>query len=229
MRYAVISDVHSNLEALVAVLKSIDKKQIDDVICLGDIVGYGANPDEVIELIRQRAKYAVLGNHDAAIFDDFAYSMMNTFAKVAIAYNRKLISEENLHWLKSLPVDLKLGDLRAVHASPSNPKEWKYVVTNEDAIHEMNFFAESTCVLGHTHVPAVFETKLPGGGHRRLINVGSVGQPRDGDYRPSYGIIDMATLTYENVRVEYDYRMPAEKILAAGLPFFLANRLSQGR
>ncbi|MGC8594489.1 MAG: metallophosphoesterase family protein [Candidatus Kryptoniota bacterium] len=229
MRYAIVSDIHSNLEALIAVLRSIDRKQVDDVICLGDIVGYGANPDEVIELIRQRARYAVLGNHDAAVFDDFAYSMMNTFAKAAITYNKNLISEENLHWLKSLPVDLRLDDFRAVHASPSNPTEWKYVITKEDAIYEMDFFNESTCLFGHTHIPSIFEKRLPDGKQRRLINVGSVGQPRDGDYRPSYGIIDTATMSYENVRVEYDYRMPAEKILAAGLPFFLADRLSRGK
>lgn len=229
MRYAIISDVHSNLEALVAVLRSIDKRRIDDVICLGDIVGYGANPDEVIELIKQRAKYALLGNHDAAVFNDLTYSMMNSFAKVALTYNKRLISEENLFWLRNLPVDLKLKDICAVHASPSNPKEWKYVITEEEAIYEMDFFDESVCLIGHTHVPVIFEKKFPDGRERRLINVGSVGQPRDGDYRSSYGIIDTSTLTYENVRVEYDYRMAAEKILAAGLPFYLADRLFKGK
>ncbi len=231
MKYAVISDIHSNVEALTAVLREIGKKHVDEIICLGDIVGYGANPDEVIELTRQEARYAVRGNHDDALFNERTFSSVNAYAKSAITYNASLISEENKEWLQGLPLTHKIDKVLMAHACPSDPKSWKYVFTGADAEVELASFQERICLIGHTHIPTIYRSAMAGGrgGTRELINVGSVGQPRDGDNRASFGIIDTKNFTYANFRIEYDYRMAADKIIAAGLPSFLAERLHKGR
>ena len=229
MRYAVVSDIHSNLEALTKVLNEIHKKQVDEIICLGDIVGYGANPDEVVELVRQEVKYAVRGNHDDALFNNETYASINSFAKSAITYNSGLLSERNMEWLRDIPLSHKIDHVLLVHASPSDPRGWKYVFTETDSQVELSSFEEKICLIGHTHVPAIFKKTISESESRELINVGSVGQPRDGDNRASFGIIDTNNLTYENSRIEYDFRTAADKILAASLPSFLAERLYTGR
>jgi len=232
MKYAVISDIHSNLEALTKVFREIGKRHVDEILCLGDIVGYGANPDEVVELVRQEVKYVVRGNHDDALFDDETFSGINAYAKAAISHNAELISDKNKDWLRNLPMTHKLGKVLMVHASPSDPRSWRYIFTHADAETELSSFQERICLIGHTHVPVVFRDASPGehGGEiRELINVGSVGQPRDGDNRASYGVIDTKNFTYTNFRVEYDYRTAADKITASGLPIFLSERLYKGR
>ncbi len=229
MKYAVISDIHSNFEALTKVLRDIHKRHINEIICLGDVVGYGANPDEVAEVVRSEVRYAVRGNHDDALYDEGTYSMINPYARAAVDYSREVLSAENGEWLKGLPLTHKLDDVLLVHSSPSDPHEWKYVVTEADARVELSSFEEKICLIGHTHVPVIFRRKTGSTTVRELINVGSVGQPRDGDSRASYGIIDTADFTYENFRVEYDCRMAGNKIIAAGLPPFLAERLQKGR
>jgi putative phosphoesterase len=228
MRYAVISDIHSNLEALIKVLDEIHKKHVDEIICLGDIIGYGANPDEVVELIRQEVKYAVMGNHDNALFDDSTFTKLNPYAKAALEYNFELLSDENKDWIRKLPMSLSFDRVLMVHASPSAPEEWRYIFTSEDAWIELSSFNEKICLIGHTHVPVVFKKKISESEIRELINVGSVGQPRDGDNRASFGVIDTNDFTYENFRVEYNYRTAADKIISAGLPHFLGERLHKG-
>lgn len=229
MKYAVISDIHSNFEALMKVMRDIHKKHVDEIVCLGDVVGYGANPDEVAEVVRSEVKYAVRGNHDDALYDDNTYSMINPYARAAVDYSRDVLSAENSEWLKSLPLTHKIGDVLLVHSSPSDPHEWKYVISETDARVELLAFEEKICLIGHTHIPVIFRRKIDDSTVRELINVGSVGQPRDGDNRASYGIIDTANLTYENFRIEYDYQLAGNKIIAAGLPPFLAERLERGR
>lgn len=234
MRYAVISDIHSNLEALLTVLRDIQTRHVDDVICLGDVIGYGANPDEVVELVRNEVKYTVRGNHDDALHDRATYSAINRYAQAAIDYSRGVLSQQSSEWLKNLPLTQKLDDVLLVHSSPSEPQEWKYVLSEDDALVELSSFDERICLIGHTHVPVIFkreagESSEEGKTVRELINVGSVGQPRDGDSRASYGIIDTSDCTYENFRLEYDCRLAGNKIIAAGLPPFLAERLQKGR
>ena len=229
MKYAVISDIHSNIEALMAVMSAIGKKHVDEIICLGDIVGYGANPDEAVEIVRNEVRYVVRGNHDDALFDERTYSMINPYARTALEYGRSVLSPESMEWLKGIPLTLKLGDVLLVHSSPSQPHEWKYVLSDNDALVELSAFEEKVCLIGHTHVPVIFNKKTGGDGVRELINVGSVGQPRDGDNRASFGIIDTDNFTYRNYRVEYDCQMAGNKIIAAGLPAFLAERLQKGR
>lgn len=229
MRYAVISDIHSNLEALIKVLSEIHNKHVDEIICLGDIVGYGANPDEVVELVRQEVKYAVRGNHDDALFNDESFAAINPFAKAAITYNAELLSDASKEWLSNLPMTHKIDKIMMVHASPSSPEDWKYIFTSEDAWVELASFDEKICLIGHTHVPVIFKKKISETEIRELINVGSVGQPRDGDNRASFGIIDTSNFTYENFRVEYHFRTAADKIIAAGLPRLLGERLYKGK
>lgn len=229
MKYAVISDIHSNIEALMAVMSAIGRKHVDEIICLGDIVGYGANPDEAAEVVRNEVRYVVRGNHDDALFDERTYSMINPYARTALEYGRSVLSPESMEWLKGIPLTLKLGDILLVHSSPSQPHEWKYVLSDNDALVELSAFEEKVCLIGHTHVPVIFNKKTGGDGVRELINVGSVGQPRDGDNRASFGIIDTDNFTYRNFRAEYDCRMAGNKIIAAGLPAFLAERLLKGR
>ncbi len=229
MKYAVISDIHSNLEALTKVLAEIKTRNVDDIICLGDIVGYGADPDEVTKLVRSEVKHVVRGNHDDALFDEVTFSMINPYARAAIEYTRKSLSAESYEWLKGTPMTLRLDDVLLVHSSPSEPKEWKYVFGEIDAQVELSTFEENICLIGHTHVPVIFKKRISESRERELINVGSVGQPRDGDNRASFGIIDTGNFTYENVRLAYNYKGAANKIIAAGLPPFLAERLQKGR
>jgi putative phosphoesterase len=229
MRYAVISDIHSNFEALTKVMEDIRRRRVDEIICLGDVVGYGANPDEVAEVIRGEVKYVVKGNHDDALHDEETYSMINPYARAAIDYGREVLSAENSDWLKNLPLTHKLDGVLLVHSSPTDPHDWKYVLSEADARVELSAFEERMCLIGHTHVPVVFKQKIGDSKVRELINVGSIGQPRDGDNRASYGIIDTSDFTYENFRIEYDYQMAGNKIIAAGLPPFLAERLQRGR
>ncbi|HEY9165202.1 MAG TPA: metallophosphoesterase family protein [Candidatus Kryptonia bacterium] len=235
MRYAVISDIHSNLEALRTVLAEIESKKVDEIVCLGDVVGYGANPDEVAEIVRSVSTITIMGNHDDAVHSGETYAQINSFAKAAIKYTRELLSDANSEWLKNLPFDHKLKDVFLVHSSPSEPREWKYIFSEADARIELSSFQEKICMIGHTHIPVVFRKITKGGTGetlgqmKELINVGSVGQPRDGDNRASFGIIDTGNFIYEHFRLEYDVRMAAEKIVAAGLPTFLAERLHRGR
>ncbi len=232
MRYAVISDVHSNLEALVTVLKEIESKNVDEIICLGDIVGYGANPDEVAEIVRNEAKYVVRGNHDDAVFNIASFDIVNSYAKAAITYTRGLLTEANSKWLKELPLTQAIDNVLLVHASPSEPDGWNYIFSEQDARVELASFEERVCLIGHTHVPVIFKERIrndPEHRWRELINVGSVGQPRDGDNRASFGVIDTDNFTYENFRVEYNYETASRKIIAAGLPPLLGERLKKGR
>jgi diadenosine tetraphosphatase ApaH/serine/threonine PP2A family protein phosphatase len=196
------------------------------------VVGYGANPDEVVELVRREVKYTVKGNHDDALFSDETFSMMNSYAKAAVTYNSDLISDDNREWIRDLPLTHKIDDVLMTHACPSEPGSWKYIFTRSEAEFEFSAFEEKICLVGHTHVPVILRSSVEPSGTgkiKELINVGSVGQPRDGDNRASYGIIDTDNLMYANFRVEYDYRTAAEKIIAAGLPQFLGERLYKGR
>lgn len=229
MRYAVISDIHSNFEALMTVLRDIRTKSVDEIVCLGDVVGYGANPDEVVEVVREEVKYVVRGNHDDAVHDAGTYAVINHYARAAMDYTREVLSDESKEWLKELPLTFKLGNILFAHSSPSGPHDWRYIISESEANMELGSFTERICFIGHTHVPIVYRRELRDGEVRELINVGSVGQPRDGDNRASYGVIDTADYTYENYRIAYDYQLAGNKIIAAGLPIFLAERLQKGK
>jgi len=235
MRIAIISDIHSNLEALTKALEIIDTKNIDEIVCLGDIVGYGANPNECVEIIKKRAKYVVMGNHDFAVaVDPTELVYFNSYARESDLWTRSVLTEENLEFLRSLPFTISIKNLLFVHSSPAQPREWEYIFTEAQAKVQFKYFTEKICFIGHSHLPGIFpETGLYNGkidkNNRYIINVGSIGQPRDGDWRLSFGIFDTDTWTYENIRSEYEVDKASLKILQNGLPDFLARRIIIGR
>lgn len=232
MRIAVLSDIHSNVQALLQAFSIIDEGRIDEIYCLGDIVGYGGNPNECVELIRRRASKSVLGNHDLAAVDTSHARYFTSPGKIAAAWTHDVLSQDNRKYLASLPYVVKTSQITLVHASPAMPDDWNYITSLEDAASQFDHFTTPLCFIGHTHVPFIcgedLKTFRLKKGLRTLINVGSIGQPRDGDARLSFGLLDTTTWTYENIRAEYDVRSAAQTILHRGLPPVLANRLYNG-
>jgi len=243
MKYAFISDVHSNLEAFLAVLNEIDSKDVDEIVCLGDIVGYNANPNECIEIINDRRIKCIMGNHDARASgleepDDFTYR-----AKEAILWTRQQLKQKNISFLKNLPRTLSFPDdkILAVHGSVNSTDEYIFslddVAVNFVRMEEVGI---KICFFGHTHVRIAFGRNGEGinplyqdkitieGNKKYLVNPGSVGQPRDGDPRAAFLIYDTDAEVIEFFRVQYDMDKCREKIIRAGLPIELAERLRAG-
>jgi len=238
MIYAVISDIHANLEALEVCLNEIDKIKPDRLICLGDLVDYCAQPNEVIEIIKNRCDVIILGNHDEAQFD---YSLADGFsanAYISSLHTRKVIKQEYIEYFETLLYSHLENDLFFVHASPYMPEKYKYVLDIETAKINFESFDEKVCFIGHSHVPVIFEqsgnriniiepSKLDSS-CRYIINVGSVGQPRDGNPKLSFGLFDTDKFEYRLIRLGYDIKSASDKILKEGLPEFLAMRLLAG-
>jgi predicted phosphodiesterase len=238
MIYAIISDIHANLEALEGCLNEIDKIKPDRLICLGDLVDYCAQPNEVISKITNKCDIVILGNHDEAQID---YSLSDGFsanAYISSLHTRGVIEREYVNYFKSLRYSHSENGLLFVHASAYRPEKYQYILDEQDA--ELNFesFDEKICFIGHSHVPAVFEQngydiKMMSGeklnkNSRYIINVGSVGQPRDGNPKLSFGVFDTDKYEYNLIRLEYDVKSASDKILREGLPEFLALRLFSG-
>ena len=241
MRYALISDIHSNLEALNAVLDALRKERIDQYICLGDIVGYAADPNKCTEIIRQVAEATVLGNHDSAVADASSTEAFSALAKAAISWTKDTLSSKNKKYLESLSTDLELKDSLVVHSNPSDPTTWRYIFSVDDAKMEFHHFTQRACFVGHSHQPVAFVNSMNRvivdtrasldieEENRYIINVGSVGQPRDLDPRASYAIYDTDRKIVRFKRSEYDIEAVRRKIIKAGLPRFLGDRLLVGR
>jgi len=232
MKYAVISDIHANLEALQKALQVIASRHVDEIICLGDVVGYGASPNECVDLVRARCAATVLGNHDAAALDPTQAEDFNVIARRAIGWTSERLTQESRAFLSALPMETRKGQLLFVHSSPRSPESWDYILGSDDASTAFRYFTEQLCFIGHTHVPGVFShngrAMNVSGDDRYLVNVGSVGQPRDGNPMLAFGIFDAETWTYELVRSEYDIQSAADRITSAGLPKELAYRLMYG-
>ncbi len=232
MKYAIISDIHSNLEALQKAMSIIDDKNVDEIICLGDVVGYGANPNECVDIVQSRCSTVVLGNHDAASLDPSLAHDFNAIARKAVVWTAAELTDESRSFLSSLPLVERAKDILFVHSSPDMPEEWNYIIDVEDAVSALDHFEERICFLGHTHIPGIFsrrgraKTIVPEEQH--IINVGSIGQPRDGNPKLAFGIFDSVTWEYELFRSQYDIQKAAEKIYAAKLPEELGNRLMYG-
>ena len=228
MQFAVIADIHSNLEALEAVLKKIERDGIKTIICAGDIIGYGPNPNEAVELVRKRCFAAVCGNHDANI-DLHNLGWFEPSAAHALEWTKKTLTKENFEYLLGLDHSWKghIGgkSVFIVHGSPRD-YIYDYVypdIADTKAREWLRNTASQVLVVAHLHIP--FIRKM---GARAILNPGSVGQPRDGDRRASYAIVNTKQPFITIRRVEYDIGKTAEKIREAGLPQSLADRLSEG-
>ena len=243
MRYGIFSDVHGNLEALETVLSLFEKEGVEEYLCAGDIVGYGAEPRECIAKIRSLGVKGVGGNHDWACVGMFPVEDFNPFAREAILWTRNVLGAEEFSFLKSLRDICTFGDITLVHGSLDSPEEFRYIFDVESAIPTLELLQTRVCFVGHSHLPMIISRSAEGtiahhhdGGkvkmekdHRYLVNVGSVGQPRDGDPRAACAIFDSDTSFVAIKRVPYDIVSAQKKIIQAGLPPFLAARLSEGR
>lgn len=238
MKYGIISDIHANLEALTSVLEDARAQGVKRFICLGDVVGYNANPGECIEIIRNLGCQVVMGNHDAYTVADEIPSVVNGRARTSIEWTRENITPEQNEWLAALPMSRKIGGFEIVHASMNDPEEWNYVVNGIDAI--LHFYHQKSplCFFGHTHSPMFFtsEDRKTNRGEDHIdlsdecsyfINVGSVGQPRGDDKRAQYCIYDTKAKTVDLRRVDYDVATTCRKIREAGLPEHNALRLEK--
>ena len=240
MKTAILSDVHANLEALQAVLKVVDERGAGRILCLGDVVGYGASPNECLDLIRERCKFVLLGNHDSASSGGPEAARFNPNAKAAALWTAKVLTHQNRDYLRGLPLSQRAEPYFYVHASPAAPRDWEYIFDRFDAEPQFQFFKEHACFIGHTHQPAIFERTSTGcehlapaklqfdPAHRYIVNVGSVGQPRDRDPRACFLLLDEPAGTIDFERVPYDIEAAQAKIRAANLPNVLATRLAVG-
>jgi len=240
MRIAVLSDIHANLPALDAVLAALG--EVDAVWHLGDVVGYGPHPDEVVARLAEVGAIGVRGNHDEAALGNLDATYFNPAARWAVEWTGGRITTETRAWLEALPERLEIDEMTLVHGSPRDPV-WEYVTTTPAARANLGAFATPFCLHGHTHVPAAWcdddgqvelvrpsdGSELALGARRLLLNPGSVGQPRDGDPRTAYAVYDDHERTVTVHRLEYDIAATQQKMVAAGLPDWLIQRLSRGR
>jgi diadenosine tetraphosphatase ApaH/serine/threonine PP2A family protein phosphatase len=253
VKLAIISDLHSNREALEAVFADIRRRGVTDLVCLGDVIGYGPDPEFCVDLVRGHARWCLMGNHDEALFRDA--SDFNPHARGAIAYTRRRMqprwwssseTRARWKWLRNLPLKQREGRFLFVHGSPRDPVR-EYVLSTDGILQPDKLRAifdafEGIGVAGHTHQPGLHDESLrfralEGAGEltlpleegqRYFINVGSTGQPRDGDNRACYAILEEHQVTW--CRVEYDFRITQDKILKTGLlSEILARRLSVGK
>jgi predicted phosphodiesterase len=243
MRWAIFSDIHANREALEAVLAAMARERPDKMICLGDVVGYGADPNACVALVRDSGAEVVAGNHDHAALALLDVGDFNDQARYAINWTRKELTEGSSAWLREQPMTVSGPDLLAVHASPVDPRAWNYILGAWDALQQFPYYEERIAFVGHSHVPGLYlqsgdtveEWPLPPNepvdlpvGFKALLNVGSVGQPRDRDPRAAWVLYDDTSRTVILNRVEYDVARAQERIYEAGLPPFLGYRLGMG-
>ena len=240
MRFAVLSDVHGNLEALQAVLADARQHRCTHFVCLGDIVGYNADPSACIRIVRELDCPTVKGNHDEQASLSDSSVDFNEMAEQAIMWTRAQLSEQDRSWLRCLPLQQSVHDFTIVHATLNDPGDWGYVFTTTEATASFAYQQTALCFFGHTHVQGAFIRNVEvtptvrdkigiDSGKQYLVNAGSVGQPRDGDWRAAYCIYLPDDNLVEQRRVPYEIDRTRKKVLAAGLPRLLADRLVLGR
>jgi predicted phosphodiesterase len=240
MRFAILSDLHANLEATEAVLADARERDCTQFVCLGDVVGYNANPRECVEIVQKLGCPVIKGNHDEQASLDESSRDFNALAEMAINWTRAQLTDADKAWLRELRLTQQVDDFTIVHATLDTPEEWGYVFNTLDAAASFAHQDTAVCFFGHTHVAGAFvrddgvkrvkidellidETK------KYFINTGSVGQPRDGDWRAAYCIYHVDKNVVEQRRVKYDVAAAQKKIIKAGLPPLLAERLRLGR
>lgn len=243
MRYGILGDIHANLSALITVLDRMDAEGVEQFLSVGDVVGYGAAPEECIGLLRERETVVVKGNHDAACSGELDLRCFNPQARAAAEWTRDRLSRADRRWLKGLPMVASLEHCTVVHGTLDRPEHYDYVQRPEDADGSLEQMTQPVCFAGHTHVPVTLlrtvddprrtaYTREPDLDLNEvchaLVNVGSVGQPRDEDDRAAYVVFDTAESQVRLRRVPYDIAREARRIRAAGLPPILADRLFLG-
>ena len=240
MRCAILADIHGNRDAFEAVMRDIaDRGGVDELWCLGDVVGYGPEPSACIALLRRHPHICVAGNHDWAASGRLSTADFNPDAAAACEWTAGQLSAEDIAYLRHLPLTATRGEFTVAHGSPRDPL-CEYILNPIGAMMNFEHFGTAYCFVGHTHVPAVYadsdgrcsESPLPPslqlGASRLIINPGGVGQPRDGDPRAAYAIYDEAERVIYSYRIPYDIAAVQKKMVTSGLPEFLSMRLSEG-
>ena len=241
MRFAIFGDIHANLHALQAVLADAQEQKCTHNVCMGDVVGYNAFPHECLDIVRGLECPVVKGNHDEQASMFGFQEGFNALAEEAMNWTRDQLSDVDKDWLRTLRLQRQVRDFTIVHATLDTPHKWGYVFNQLDAAASFSYQHTSLCFIGHTHAPKAYvrdgsvrtipldqTLQLPPG-NKFLINVGSVGQPRDGDWRAAYCIYDTVTNEITLRRLEYDLPAAQKAILDVGLPAKLAERLAVGR
>lgn len=240
MKFAIFGDIHANLEALQTVLWDAQEQGCSNYVCLGDIVGYAANPVECLQAVQDLGCPVVRGNHDEGAASESTLEELNPLAQNALLWTREQLNDEQRQWLRELKLVRQVRDFTIVHATLDTPHRWGYVFNQLDAAASFTYQTTGVCFFGHTHAPrayikdgAIVSVALDKitfeMGKKYFINIGSVGQPRDGDWRAAYTIYDIESNSIQLRRLEYDIQTAQKKILDAGLPRRLADRLAIGK
>jgi predicted phosphodiesterase len=246
MLYGIFSDIHANLPAFEAVLRSMDSRKVEKHVCLGDLVGYGASPNECVALSKQYSDICLLGNHDSVAIKRETHLDFNIYARVAMEWTWEHLNDQAKEYLESLPYIIEENHFTFVHSSPMSPIDWHYVADLDRALESFSYFNTQYCFIGHTHNPVIVATNSkdpyeeipvisdgplyrPQASEKVLANVGSVGQPRDRDNRACWCLVDSDCNWLEFIRVEYDIGKTQSLMRKANLPFFLIERLALGR
>ncbi len=242
MRYAIFSDIHSNLEAFEAVIQALGKESIDRYFCVGDVVGYAANPCECIQKLKAIASITVAGNHDWASVNLFPLECFNLPARKAVAWTALVLKDEDKEFLRGLKPVYHNEDLTLVHSTLNQPEVFNYLIDLLSIESTFSVLKNNICFVGHSHIPAIFYQDAKGNiclskekkiqvlpGNKFIVNVGSIGQPRDGNPEAAYCIYDTKTMLVEIKRAIYNVELTKQKIISAGLSVFLGERLLVGR
>ncbi|MCD6162302.1 MAG: metallophosphoesterase family protein [candidate division Zixibacteria bacterium] len=242
MRLAFFSDVHANLAALNAVILDFRAEKIDRIFFLGDAVGYGPNPNECVELIDEIAEIKLMGNHDYAALGLMKTDYFNQYAAESMSWTKDSISQKAIEILSDFEITSEVDNFMLVHASPKEPDQWHYILDMDDVVENFEYFKNQICLIGHTHRPYIVTRDEEGScsisqkeqenicdNKRYLINIGSVGQPRDSDPRSCYLICDTEKKIVRLKRIAYNLNETQKQMSKAGLPEYLIERLAVGR
>jgi predicted phosphodiesterase len=244
VKYFIFSDIHGNLEALQVVLEQIEPYHPDRILCLGDVVGYGPNPNECVELVQQTAHLTIMGNHDHAVLGLTDISYFNQYAKMAVLWTRQTLTAQNFETLRQYPFSVSERNILFVHSTPLNPERWEYIFNPLEGQYYLQHLEQQVCFIGHSHQPLFFEKDQDNRisfdrkpafsltvreGCTYIVNVGSVGQPRDSHTESAYTTYDTDAGIIEIKRLPYDYTVTQQKMKDANLPQFLIDRIGYGR
>jgi len=243
MKYGILGDIHSNISALRAVLERMEEAGIDTLVSVGDVVGYGAAPSECIALLRERGAVVVKGNHDAACVNELDERTFNPYARAAVAWTRTALDDEEKRWLKGLPLVATLEHCQVAHGTLHRPELFDYILSLSDADPSLDEMTRPVCFVGHSHIPLTVMRFADDPGRtaytcdtevdlsetiKALINVGSVGQPRDENPLTAYVVFDAERRRSQLLRIPYDVEAEVARIAEAGLPRVLGERLRIG-